>query len=529
MEKISSSPEELGRKTTKNALYSMMVNGWYLFSRFALTPFILHYLSLAEYGLWSVCFVVMSFLAFTSMGFEGTYIKYVAEYNAQEDTEQINRLLSTGLMVTVLASLLLLLLLLVGMNPLLDLLKIDVALREKTTFVFMGTAVIFMLDISFNCFARALDGCQHLALTAKIRFWASCVELACIVGLLYLGYGIYGLMLAFVFRYIIVIAANIYYAYLLIPGLKIRSRFFDMRSLKVLLTYGGKMQLLGLIGILMNTFDKLIITSLLGLSSTGLYEIGKKMPQKGARVPAEISGAIMPALSHLQGKNDFSGTRRMFLGASRYMAMLASVLFSFLALSAPYAIHVWLGPGYEGAVMVMFILSLTTLFHLLTGSSSSAARGLNKLSWELKYSIVGLVLGLTLTPLLTLYHGLAGAATGVAVSTVLSSIYFLSITNRYFKVSLLEYWKNVLHPVVATLVSALVINWILLTILSVETTGRITLFILLLFFTALHLGFSTFLLAATKGIHEQEWHWLGQNIFSRVQPYWKYILSSTRR
>lgn len=507
----------------------MAVNGWYLLSRFALTPFILEYLTLAEYGLWSLCFVVVSYLAFTSMGFEGTYIKYVADFNARDEKDRINRLLSTGLILTSILALGLLLLLLFSMELLFSVLRIDLALQDKAAFVLMGTAVVFMLDISFNCFARALDGLQYLALTAKIRFWSSCFELVLIVILLIAGYGIYGLMLAFLVRYLLVIGTNVWFAYRLIPNLRVRLKYFDIPSLKILASYGGRMQILGLIGIVMTTFDRLIITSLLGLQATGLYEVGKKMPVKGARIPAEISGAIMPALSHLNGTDNLVDARRLFLGASRYMAMLSSPFFTYLAACAPYAIHVWLGPGYGGAVPVLVIIAMMTLVHLLTGASSGAARGLGKLGWELRYSLLNLVLGVILTPLLALKSGLTGAALGVAIATSISSIYFLRLTHTFFGVSLGEYCKTVLHPFVIPFFPAVGFHLFFSALLSTAEISRFSLFLVLLTGAVAHCLISGLILAATGGVTFVEKQKIKEVADKRLIPAWRLLVSITWR
>lgn len=485
----------LNRKATRNSLYSMAVNLWYLLSRFLLTPLILHYLSLAEYGLWSLCFVVMGFLALSSMGLEATYIKYVAQFHAEKRPEAINQLLSTGLLVTSIFALVTLVVLWQGLPVLVSLLNIPADLIDVASFVFMGTGFIFMLDISLNCFARALDGYQYLALTAKIRFWSSLVELLMIVPLLMSGFGIYGLMIAFFLRYLLVILINIIYAYKLIPDLHLSLRLVNKPSLRILLSYGSKMQLLSVINILISTFDRLIITSSLGLAANGLYEIGRKIPSKGARIPTEISGAIMPALSHLQGSRDMAGARVLFLNGSRYMTMLSAPLFCFFAAVAPQAIFIWLGTGYEGAATIMRIISLATIIHLLTGASSALARGLDRLDWELKYACFNLVLCVIFTPLLAWLFGLIGAAAGVSIAITCSSCYFISMTHKFFHISLTEYTHAVLTPLLLSLISGIALHFclpvvtagpqgrgVMLLILTLTGIGYFTLFFILVLF-----------------------------------------------
>lgn len=506
---MSREKASIAKRAAGNSLYSMLASGWYLLSRFLLTPFILHYLSMAEYGLWSLCFVVMSFLAMTSMGFEGAYVKYVAEFHAGEKMHRINALMSTGLFLSIVLAIILLVILWLGMEPLLKLLDIEQGLRRTAAFVFMGTGLVFMLDISLNCFGRALDGMQYIALTAKVRLISSFLELILIVVFLLAGFGVYGMMWAFFIRYLLTILINMGFAFKLIPGLRISLGYCDRQSLKLFISYGGRMQLLGFIGIFMSTYDRLIITRVLGLAATGMYEVGRKIPFTGARIPAEISGAVMPALSHLQGKDDPEQARELFLSASRYMGMLSALLFCYLFAVAPQAIYVWLGPGYEEAVSVMHVVAAGVLVNLLTGASSAAAKGLGRLDWEIRYAVLNLVLCIVMTPLLSLWLGLMGAALGVAGSTAVASVYFISITNRFFTISATEYFRQILHPVVASVLAGAMLFY-LLPLSVAEDPGRIRLTFLLAVAGILYLVLSALFLWVSNGLDGGEKLWLRQ-------------------
>lgn len=502
------STNSIGKTTARNSVYSMIANGFYLLSRFLLTPFILKYLSIEDYGLWSLCFVIISFLALTNIGLEGTYIKYVAEFHARQETDKINKLLSTGLLFTAVVSLLIVFGIWAGMPQILDMLRIDTDLHDKATFVFMATGLIFMLDVSLSCFGRVLDGLQRLDLTARVKLFTSIVELVLIVILLLSGFGIYGMVYAFLIRYLLAISINVRLAFKHLPGLKVSLHALDMFSLKLLASYGGKMQVLGCIGIFMSTFDKVIITRMLGLSYTGMYEIGRKIPATAARIPTEISGAMMPALSHLHGTSDMSQARMLFLDASRYMSMLSAGLFNFLFVSAPYAIYVWLGNGYEAGTAVMYIISAGTLVHLHTGTSSATARGINRLDWELKYGVLNLILCLILTPVLAASYGLAGAAGGVALSTGIASVYFIWLTNRFFKINLSEYIRKVLHPLVVSFLSTAALYNLLPLFITVGTTQRFKATVILICAGVLHLFFTFILLLITGGLLSGERTWL---------------------
>jgi hypothetical protein len=87
-----SDKENISKTVSRNSLFTVIYNGWYLGSRLVLTPVILSYVTIEEYGLWSYCFVVLSYLATTAFGFNNTYIRYTADYRSRNENEKLNEL-----------------------------------------------------------------------------------------------------------------------------------------------------------------------------------------------------------------------------------------------------------------------------------------------------------------------------------------------------------------------------------------------------------------------------------------------------
>ncbi|UCD32314.1 MAG: hypothetical protein JSV38_16440, partial [Desulfobacterales bacterium] len=84
--------DDLAKTISRNSLYTVIYNVWYLGSRLILTPLILAYVTIEEYGLWSYCFVVLSYLALTAFGFNNTYIRYAADYRSRNENDKLNAL-----------------------------------------------------------------------------------------------------------------------------------------------------------------------------------------------------------------------------------------------------------------------------------------------------------------------------------------------------------------------------------------------------------------------------------------------------
>ena len=90
---------EMKNLLSKNASVNLVAKVFYMITRFFLPPLTLSYVTLEEYGIWAACFILIGYLGMSAFGVSNVYIRYVAEFHARKEIDQINRLLSTGLTV----------------------------------------------------------------------------------------------------------------------------------------------------------------------------------------------------------------------------------------------------------------------------------------------------------------------------------------------------------------------------------------------------------------------------------------------
>jgi len=298
----------MDKKTTQkdsmvhNSAAGLIATAIYLASRLLITPFVLTFLSLEEFGLWSICFVILSYAALGAFGVNTAYIRYCAQYLQAEQPNKINSLFSTGIIcMTGLCSLFLLVLYL--LLPFLhQLFNIEQELRALSSFMFIGTALIFCLDLTVGCFRSLLEGMQRLVIVNKITTLSSFFEIAAILILLYSGFGLKGMLYAYVIRTLCTLLFCMIAAFHLLPSLKISPALFNREHFHQLFVYGGKVQVLGGIAMFISSLDRMIISSMIGLSAAGLFEIGRKFPYTAKSVSGAAFGAFLPRSAELGGK-----------------------------------------------------------------------------------------------------------------------------------------------------------------------------------------------------------------------------------
>lgn len=444
-----SSKEEMRNLLSKNFLVQVISKVFYLVTRVGLPPIILSYVTLEEYGIWSTCFILIGYLGMSTFGISGVYVRYVAEYHARAEVDRISRLLSTGLSVTTILSGVLLIGLWFVLPAILVLLNVPVNLRAQGFVLLYATAATFMLDMTFGAFANVLHGLQQVAQQTLVWVVSFCLEAVLIVVLLYNGFGLYALLLAFAARYVLSTIAQVMLCFRALPGLRLNPRLFDRSCLRLFLGYGVTVQVAGLLSMFLYSIEKVIAGAVIGVQATGLFDIGEKLPVMASQITASMTATFMPAIPYLVSLGQHEQISRLYLKGSRYMNILSGVILGFMCAFAAPLLALWLGPGdqYRSAPLIMALFAVPYQLHELTGPASAYHRA-TQARRELVFQLTQLAL---VVVAVGAGFALAGRtviviALGVAGAMSSSALIYIFYSNRFVSLSWRTYTAKVLAP-----------------------------------------------------------------------------------
>jgi len=286
----------------------MAATAIYLVSRLLLTPLVLSYITLAEFGLWSMCFVILSYASMGAFGVNTTYIRYTARFHAQGRDAEVNRLLSTGVFMMLVFCILFGLGLFCSLPAILDGFHVAAQMQTTAGVMILGTAAVFGLDLTLGGFRSIVEGLQEIALVKKIYTAAALTEMVAIVFFLSQGAGVRGLLYAYIVRVSLETGACMLAARRLLPTLRVSPRLVSRDHARCLFVFGGKVQVLGGIAIFLSALDRMVISALIGLSAAGLFEVGRKFPFTAKSVSAAAFGPFLPAAANLESPLDNRGS-----------------------------------------------------------------------------------------------------------------------------------------------------------------------------------------------------------------------------
>lgn len=457
---VSAPPDVAG-----NAGFAMAANAFYLLTRLLLPPLVLSHVSLADYGLWSACFILIMYIGLTDVGFSSVYVRFVARFHAQGDTAAINRLLSTGVLTLLLMAVCVLTGLWLALPQVLGFLKVLPEQREMATLLVMGSAAMFLLDLTLGAYCYLLHGLQRIREEKKVAIVGYALEPLLILAFLLAGWGIYSLLAAFVLRYTWSLASFARLAHRFLPGLEIRPRHFDRAMLRHFFGFGVAVQASTLLGTMLFSIDRVIAGFLLGPKGIALFELSTKLPVAAISVPSTISSVTMPAAARQAANNEQSAIRDLYQQSSRAVSFLAGLPLGFMAaFSAPIGLG-WLGVR-EGLEQLPLILALTALWshlHIVTGPGSAVFRAMGKVGNEFVYHglrIAGLGLGIG-SAILVLGANATALIVGLSFGSAAAAILYMIHNQRKLALRTGALFSAILLPGFAAypLAIALLLVW----------------------------------------------------------------------
>jgi O-antigen/teichoic acid export membrane protein len=448
-------------RLSRNIFSSINAKVLYLASRFFLPPVILANITLEEYGLWSLCFILIAWLGMGAFGISNVYVRYVAQYHASGQTQQIGALLSTGVTLVSAFAVLVLVSLWWSLPAILSALDVPAAQQDQAFVLVFGCVMVFMLDLSLGAFVYVLAGLQQIVQQNRIWIASFLLETVLVVAFMLSGAGVQGLLYAFALRYALSTLLSIWMCYRHLPGLKISVRLFNREHLALFCRFGGILQLSGLLGMFLRSVERLVAGMFINVQAAGLFDVAEKMPIMATSIPSSINAACLPAATelHVQGRQrEFD---ELYLRSARHINLITGLMMGFMAAFASPLITAWLGvnAGFAAAPFILACFTLPFQLNVLTGPASTVFRSIGKPRHELIYPLLQLLLVLLLVAAGFWLVGVNNEviAVTVAIAMIVSALVYLVYTNRYLCISQIQFCRQVLLPGVVPYVTGFAI------------------------------------------------------------------------
>jgi len=442
--------EEAQARLTRNVVSSVGSKVLYLATRFSLPPVILAFITLEEYGLWSLAFILIAYLGMGAFGVSNVYVRYVAQYHALGELDRIGDLLSTGLVLVSVFATATLIALWFALPGVLGWFAVPADLQSTAFVLLFGTVAVFMLDLSLGAFVYVLAGLQKIVLQNRIWIASFLLETLLVIAFMLMEFGVLGLLYAFALRYALSISLSVWMCFRHLPGLRLSPRRCNREHLRLYINFGGILQISGLLGMFLRSVEKLIAGLFINVQAVGLFDIAQKFPIMATSIPSSINAAYLPAATEMHVRGQHREFSELYIGGARQINLLTGFMMGFMAAFSAPLITAWLGPDPEFALAPLILACFTLPFQLnvVTGAASNVYRGMGQPVRELLYPICQLLLVAVLvgSGLVVFGMEIKVIIAGVASAMILSTIFYFAYTNHFLGICQRVFWRQVLLP-----------------------------------------------------------------------------------
>ncbi|MCK4557424.1 MAG: polysaccharide biosynthesis protein [Candidatus Aminicenantes bacterium] len=388
-----------------------------------------------QFGIWvllEVVVIYLSLLDFTGIG--GAFVKYIAEYHARKDFEKCSQVVNLGWAYYTVFWIIMALLVFLLRNPILRLFDFPSDLSSTISIVFLGILLISLIRGSFAVFRSVLLGVQRMDITNIIAILASLVNAAGVILFLSLGFGLKGLVMSGLIVAVFTVILQTIFAYKALPQLRFRPFSFSKDIFKKTFVYGINIRVASLSELINTHVDKIFLGYFLNTMLVGSYELGAKVARIARSFPEQLLPAILPASSELHALDDKDNLQKLYHRGSKYLSLLTFPLAFFIIANASLIIIFWMGnrgfPGFTESVLALQVLSVGYVFTLLVSMGRLIARGMGIPQYEMRSSVLIVILNIALSIILIIKLGFTGTLLGTTLSGIIGSTYFFCAFNR---------------------------------------------------------------------------------------------------
>jgi len=453
--------DSIGTQIARSSFLNLLGKVTYVVGWVAIAPYMLHRLGTERFGMWSLLSVLPGLYLTFDLGVGSALTKFVAEYRAAGNHAALCGVVTMGAAIYLALSLVILAAIALLRGPILDMVRVAPALRGEAEQALVVAAAVYGVLNLYQLAASILTGLHRMDVWNRIVIGTTVLQLAGVVLLLKLGFGLVALMLNTGAALALGAVLGGLAVKRLAPEIAFDRRGFERPLIARLTRYSAALQLINLGVLVQLQLDKILFGSMVSLAAVASYEFGFRVVSALWTVPMVLLPPLLPAAAHLEAVGDRTRVRRLYRRAARYLFAIAFPIAAGVVALAPALYRAWLGPGHREAALAAMALAVMLGVNVVTGAGSALTRGVGRPGLEVRYQMVAMVLHVALSLVLIHRFGFVGGLWSLVVSSAIGSLYFLWSFHRFLGEPLAEFVRAVVaRPLLAAGLGAAAAAWV---------------------------------------------------------------------
>lgn len=419
------------RKLEKNQILKNVGSSWFalginILVGIFLSPFILHKLGDAAFGIWVLIFSLTGYYGIFDFGIRSSIIRYVSKYTATHDLEEVTGLINSAMFTYTCVGVLTMLITVVGCVYLNHLFRIPVDFQSTARLLLLIVGASVALGFPLGIFGGMLEGLQKF----YILNWTNIVFsslLRVVLLVFYLNRG-YGLLTVALITVGLPVVGSVIRAIVALRSLPIRFswRYVNREGFRHMANYSGVTFIILIAWRLRFKTDAVVIGTFLSSAAITYFYAGSRLVDYAGDVVSSLAQIFVPMSSQSDAAGNMDRLRKIFVAGNRACAFVIFPITTTFIILGKSIIEVWVGKKYVAlGYPVLLTLMIPYTWMLMQSASSRILFGMSKHGILAVVTMIEGVSNLVLSILLVRPYGILGDAFGTAIPMIGTYILFM--------------------------------------------------------------------------------------------------------
>jgi O-antigen/teichoic acid export membrane protein len=392
-----------------------------------LTPYILHGLGVARYGLFVFTSSLVAFLGTFDGGVKGTAQRYFSIYAGQKDVARATRLLSSLFLVVAVFGAVIATIGWFLAVPVASVINIPAHLRGEFEFLLRTLGILIAFSFFHSLFAGTLQAHGRFGLLTKAGLACNLLWAVGLILTVHFQWGLRGVAYVFVLQQVLlvltVVPSSLRYVRRSEVGLISRP------EIREFVAFSSRVQVSALSNLINQEFDTLVIGATLPIRSVSFYNAGANFAENISSIPFVALGPVQTALAGTFGQHGLDAAMVRFQRIQTVWIKALSGWIATAVAASYFAVVAWLGRDFDVAGVIAIVALMTWATTLSSAVIRVLCTVVGKPGPESRYGVLSVTINVVLTiPFVLL--GPIGVASATLLGQLVGTAYFLRTVRR---------------------------------------------------------------------------------------------------
>jgi O-antigen/teichoic acid export membrane protein len=400
-------------------------------------PMCLYFLGYEKYGIWLILTTILTVAQLGDIGINQAVVKLVAEEYGRDDINAIQYYVTTALAMLCISGAVVLSAILIFKTQIIALFKLGDGNAEMVSWLLPYVGVLSVYVFTVHAFNSVLSGLGRMDLANYIQSAGKILGVGTAAVLLYIGWDLKSLLIASALSYVFIQIAS-YICIRRIANINFLNTVnFDAKRGIYILKFGVAVFGGSIIGMLLNPFNKLMISRHIGVAAITIYDMAYTGSMQIRTLFETGLRALMPEISrigvfmNMQTRNRISQLNRQ---AMKFIFFFSVPVYIVLMFFMPVLLRLWLGDRFMEILPGAFRIMMVAAFFTLVGIPAYyTVMGLGKIRYFITASIIGVGGNIFLVfAYCALFNSFSVNGIGfcITVSYAVSTVYLICTSQR---------------------------------------------------------------------------------------------------